>query len=398
MPRARDQLWAILAVTLLVLLGCGDDKKAPPRVPPSDDANSGVDTRAPRSFLAYSKPKVRKDPRDGHVASLRGKNGAIAKLRVRSLGYPGYGTTGGQKWFGPGVTLPWGSIAQGTYTASIGFSGKDLSLVVWSRGGSWQARVGRRTYPSEPAPVGSGYAYHSLSLHFRGAKRRVVEFTLSHGAWVSALRTGRHDKTWLPPARHIPSVYWLGDSFSTGAGARHPGFTDLVQDAARRLRTENVTVDALGGTGYVKSNGAAKFPNFLTRARASLGSRKVRPDVVVVAGSINDTGYGSQQTRQAAAQLFAAVRKGAPRAKVVVVPLTGSYPVSPALSRAIDGVRRAAGDAPNVVGVFDLPRAAEALGVEGLQRADGHPTQRGHDLYGRLIAKFVAERIPSLRR
>jgi lysophospholipase L1-like esterase len=235
---------------------------------------------------------------------------------------------------------------------------------------------------------------HTVGLDFRRAgpsKRHVVQFELSGGAWLAGVVAGRRDRLALSPRPKRPSVYWLGDSYFAGGGARYPGFSDLVHEASARLGFQDVTVDALGGTGYIHDNAPAKFGDYLARARGSLGRGKARPDVVVVGGSINDIDQSVRQVGAAARQLYAYLARAVPSAEVFVVVFTPRYPV-PANFAALDrAVLRAAAASPNVTGALDLPtRAARA--PQGLQGSNGHPTQAGHEAYGRLIADFIRAR------
>ena len=296
---------------------------------------------------------------------------------------------------GPGADLPWTSITQGQYTVLIGVAGREARVTVWSRGGDWQPLVDGRPVQGDPKPVGSDYAFHTLKVRFTSSRRRVVEFRLANGAWLAGVGVGRGDSTFLPPdpARRIPSVYWLGDSFSKGTGARKPGFTDLVHEAQSRLGFPDVAIDALGGTGYVKANAGADFPNYVARVRRNFGPDKARPDVVVVAGSINDAGQGPGRVQRAARELYDTLASLTPDAKVFVVTFTSRFPVPPELVNVNEAVLAAAHSAPNVIGTLDLPRAAERAAAEdadSLQRSDAHPSQMGHALYGRLIARSLS--------
>jgi len=187
-----------------------------------------------------------------------------------------------------------------------------------------------------------------------------------------------------------------------GSGARDQGFDDFVHIASQQAGVSNVTVDALGGTGYRKSNTAAKFPNYLARARLNLRAGRATPDLIVVGGSINDDVYSEASVRSAAAALFAYLARAVPKAKVAVVPFTDAYPVPSPVRHAIDGVLAAARAAPNVIGVLDLP--AQVLAQTGNQpvarvsamlsstTVEYHPSPAAQKLYGKMIGEFL-ERI-----
>lgn len=333
---------------------------------------------------------------DGYVATLRsaasGSASASAlKVRLSGIGYPGKGKTGTTAFVGPGVATPWTGIAHGQYTVSVEHTGRWLGLRIWSRGGRWRARVDGHYVDRTPQPVGSDYALHTIGLdlgHDQPSKRHLVQFELSGGAWLSGVVSGANDHVSLPPAPKGPSVYWLGDSYFAGGGARYPGFSDLVHAASARLGFRDVTVDALDGTGYLKANAAPRFPDYLTRARKDLGKGRAQPDRIIVGGSINDIGQTPPAVGAAARRLYAYIAKAVPAARVYVVVFAPRFPVPSNFAAMNRAVLAAAAAAPNVAGAFDLPSRVSRSAV-GLQGSNDHPTQAGHNLYGQLIAGFI---------
>jgi len=110
--------------------------------------------------------------------------------------------------------------------------------------------------------------------------------------------------------------------------------------------------------------------------------------VIVIGGSINDIDRDPRQVAAAARRLYASLGRAVPAAKIFVVVFTPRFPV-PANFAALDrAVLGAAAASPNVAGALDLP-ARFARSARGLQGANSHPTQAGHDRYGRLIADFI---------
>lgn len=328
-------------------------------------------------------------------------------VQMTGLGYPYVGSLGGHPYAGPEPDHQW-DLQNNEYDVSFKFTGTRLGLVVLSTGGQWRARVdGVAVGGGTPRSAGSSNAYHVLDLDFSGdgpARTRTVTFQLSGGAWLSGIGTDAPSDRISPPAQSrsvSPSVYWLGDSYVVGAGARHPGFDDLVHVASQQAGLGNVTVDALGGTGYLKTNLVAKFPDYLTRAKKNLRGGRATPNLIIVGGSINDDTYSTQQVRSAAGRLFSYLARSLPKAKVIVVPFTDDYPVPGPVRHAIDGVLAAARSAHNVIGVLNLP--AEVMAQHGNTsdaRLDSrltsttvkfHPSPAGHKLYGEIIGRFIAK-------
>jgi lysophospholipase L1-like esterase len=336
--------------------------------------------------------------RQGYVATFRSAGSGAAssssrplKARLAGIGYPTTGKAGATTYVGPGVAAPWTSIAHGQYTVSVAHQGRWLGLRIWSRGGQWRAKVDGRYVDPKPRSVGSGSAMHTIGLDFSHAqpsRRHVVTFELSGGAWLAGVIAGTDDKVTLPAQPRGPSVYWLGDSYFAGGGSRYPGFSDFVHSASARLGLQDVTVDALGGTGYVQENAPAKFPDYLTRARKSLGKGRAQPDLIVVGGSINDIAQDVHRVGAAARQLYAYLATAVPSAKVFVVVFTPHFPVPANFAALNRAVLHAAATSQNVAGAFDLPTRVPRS-ANGLQGANGHPTQAGHNTYGRLIADFI---------
>lgn len=416
-PRGVCVIFA--ALLALVVSACTDTHSATPTLsttPPvsaatavSPKARLGVDQRIPLRAW-WNLTKVTRTGDEAFQAQLSPADAAVGNapryVQLTGLGFPYVGSHDGRRYTGPGVDQHW-DYDNNEYQVSFRFTGERLGLSVLSTGGRWRVLVdGAVVGGGAPRSAGSASAYHVLDVDFSGAggaRSRTITVQLSGGAWLSGIGTDQASDSLSPPAgvgSPHPSVYWLGDSYVVGAGARYPGFDDLVHVASRYAGLSNVTVDALGGTGYARANAAAKFPDYLDRARLNLHAGRATPDLIVVGGSINDDIYTEEHVRSAAAALFAYLARAEPKAKVLVVPFTDAYPVPGPVQHAIDGVLAAAHAAPNVAGVLDLP--AQVLAHRG-NRSVGrfsstlasttipyHPSPAAHQLYGRLIGQFIA--------
>jgi lysophospholipase L1-like esterase len=405
---------AVLLAALLVSIGSGCGESQPTVAAPSAAVapapKIGVDRHIPLRAW-WNVTTVSRSGDEVFDARLSPSNGAPVDqpryVQMTGLGFAYVGSQGGHSYTGPGVDHPW-DFANNEYQVSFKFTGDRLGLLVLSTGGRWRVLVnGSVVGGSASRSAGSSYAYHVLDVDFSGAggaRSRTITFQLARGAWLAGIGTDEaSDSVSLPARSHLdrPSVYWLGDSYVLGSGARDQGFDDFVHVAAERAGASNVTVDALGGTGYRKSNPAAKFPDYLARARLNLRAGRATPDLIVVGGSINDDVYSEEQVRSAAAALFAYLARAVPKAKVAVVPFTYAYPVPPSVQHAIDGVLAAARSAPNVVGVLDLPARVLAQSAnQPVARVSArlasttvqyHPSPAAQQLYGEMIGEFLAE-------
>ena len=398
-------------------LGCASSSAQQSSQPAGPGVSSspavGVDLH-PAESAGWSSPDVSRQ-RDGHfVAQLAPRPGQEparpVSVRLDGIGRPRVAVGRGTKYVGPGVLTNWTGQAD-QYTVSVGTTAPRVSLLVWNLGGDWQVLVNRRPVDS-PRTVGTTFTHHSLDVVFPKSKagvRRTITFVLVGSVWLTGLRVGGADaRAWLPPEPDpsAPITYWIGDSYSVGAGATHPGFDDFVHLASARAGLSDVTTDALGDTGYVRTNTIAHFPNFQTRAIANLGPGRAQPQLIVVAGSINDAAYGETRVRSAAASLYRHLARALPKAAVVVIPFASGFPVPAPEAVTNHGIMAAARAAPNVVGVFDLPAAVLSLGgVAAHERRTGalvstavkyHPSEAGHLLYGRLIGQFLAACVDTL--
>lgn len=403
---------AVVVVAIyLVVSGCGASHTVQAADPSVPDISIDRHLDEPAQFAS---PKVTRQPDGGFVARLSpaaaGSAAAAAPIAVSlgGLGWPRTGEGFGQPYVGPGILSHWTGDSE-TYTVSLTTTARRVSAVVWNMGGRFQVRVGS-TAVGVPKLIGSSNHHHDLDVAFATSARRTITFQLAGPVYFSGLRVGGGSTHVSPPPAPDPpppSAYWIGDSYVAGGGSTHPGFDDLAHLASNQAGLTDVTVDALGGTGYVRTNTAAKFPPYLTRARVNLGGRRARPQLIIVGGSINDAVFSRARVQRGAAALYRYLRRALPSAHVVVVPFASSYPVPGAEAATNAGIMAAARAAPNVVGVLDLPARVDALtGAPAAKRRSGaleskslqgHPSEAGHELYGRIIGGFLADCLQKLK-
>ena len=402
-------------VSGVTLCGCGGLTRT---VAAADSAQPivGVD-RHLNEPARWDSPRVLRQGDGQFVARLSPDMSSGADTRalgpvtvsLGGIGWPRTGDGYGQSYVGPGVLSTWTSRNE-TYSISLTTTARRVSLIVWSLGGRFQVKLGSVPVDS-PQLAGTAEHHHSLDIEFATSARRTVTFELANGVYFSGLRVGGGSwRVSLPPTPRPepPSTYWLGDSYVAGGGATYPGFDDLAHLASEQAGLTDVTVDALGGTGYIRTNEIAHFPNYLSRARVNLGRRGARPRLIVVGGSINDAVYDEANVRRSAAALYRYLATAVPQARVVVIPFTSAYPVPEDIAHANEGIMEAARAAPNVVGVLNLPERVLTLGgAAGAERRSGalesvvvkgHPSEAGHQLLGRIVGSFLADCIQTLRR
>lgn len=403
---------AVMAV-YLSLSGCGSSHAVPAadRAPaPTVAVDHQLDEPA-----QWDSPKVSRSSDGGFTARLSpatstrsGAGSGPIEVSLGGLGWPRTGEGfGRQPYVGPGVLSRWTGDAE-TYTVSLTTTAKHVTAVVWNVQGRFQVRVGS-TAVGVPRLVGTANHHHDIDVDFATSARRTITFELGGAVYFSGLKAGGGSTQVSPPSEPHPppTTYWLGDSYVAGGGSTYPGFDDLAHLASSRAGLTDVTVDALGDTGYVHTNAAAHFPSYLARARLNLGGPRARPQLIVVGGSINDAAFSATRVKRAAATLYAYLKHVLPQAHVVVVTFASGYPAPGAEAAANQGILAAARAAPNVVGSLDVPARIDTLaGAAGAERRSGalesrtiagHPSEAGHQLYGRIIGTFLAKCLSKLK-
>lgn len=168
----------------------------------------------------------------------------------------------------------------------------------------------------------------------------------------------------------VSKVAFIGDSYIEGTpigGAQQSNITVLL---AQRFGWV-VTNTAVSGTGYTTAAGRSYESLQLPRVEA------VRPQLVIVFGSLNDMGKGEVDVT--ASRLYADLKAGLPGTRIVVVGpawIDGSPP--PVVLTTRDQVRRAAA-AAGLPFVDPIAEGWFAGNAENLIGADHvHPTDTGH--------------------
>jgi lysophospholipase L1-like esterase len=194
------------------------------------------------------------------------------------------------------------------------------------------------------------------------------------------------------PGNRSPVIAVVGDSYTTGSPMDSgPEFTwsALMVDELRRDRPDLVLhVEAGGGSGY-----AMRGARGLTFEQLAQVSMPVDPDLIVVFGSLNDSGSDVRTVRTAAGSLMGWLRTQRPDAAVLVIGppwVNDRIPANLFLVR--DAVRDAALQAgatfvdPLEEGWFAGPNAA-LIGDDTV-----HPTDEGQ----RRIADLITPRVEQL--
>ncbi|WP_066552650.1 SGNH/GDSL hydrolase family protein [Croceicoccus bisphenolivorans] len=197
---------------------------------------------------------------------------------------------------------------------------------------------------------------------------------------------------------YAASVVFVGDSITEGVVATHKS-NGWPAQTAERLGIANPIVSAIGGTGYIKRRGE-QF-NFLDRPDDVLMAVDGGPpDMVVIAGGINDCGsYTPDEIGAAAEQYFTTLRAGAPDLAIVVFgPFAGSADYTESLAACRDAIFMAADSVSGTykVDVTDWVTADNEAIVFDATSEGPHPGDAGHALYGQKAAVALREIINAL--
>jgi|EndMetStandDraft_2_1072991.scaffolds.fasta_scaffold20381_2 lysophospholipase L1-like esterase len=139
-----------------------------------------------------------------------------------------------------------------------------------------------------------------------------------------------------------PTLLVVGDSFAGGTG--DPTFRPYPYLLGDRLGW-NLTVDAQGGTGFVKAATTGKSPGVPFIGRLARDGQLYNVDYVLIDGGRNDLGLLPTEVIPAADEYIRKVRDTWPKAKIVVIlPSYVSAQEAANYPAVSQGLRRVAGE------------------------------------------------------
>lgn len=164
--------------------------------------------------------------------------------------------------------------------------------------------------PATPTVSTSAGAFYVVTLAFGSVARRRIEIIGT--AIKSFVRVVIPISSQISSAPKKRSIHIVGDSFNAGSNAISTN-DQLPGGQIAMAYDASVSVNAYGGTGYVKTNGS--FVTFGDASRISHAAA-IQPDDIVFMGSVNDDGQAGVQA--AASACFAAYKAACPKANIVV--------------------------------------------------------------------------------
>ncbi|MBD1541846.1 SGNH/GDSL hydrolase family protein [Arthrobacter sp. IA7] len=194
-------------------------------------------------------------------------------------------------------------------------------------------------------------------------------------------------------AAFVPQLLVLGDSFTGGSdmgGFKDDGWPALVQsgytkDGARL----QLNLLGRGGAGYV-----TKGIIHETFGQSYAGNAFEDQDVVVVFGGLNDASAPADTVGTAAGQLYAAMLKNSPNAKLIVV--GPAWPNDTPIPNMFD-VRDAIKAAALHAGATFIDPIAEGWftgeDTKLIGRDNTHPTDAGHAYMAKKLSKPILDAV-----
>lgn len=182
-----------------------------------------------------------------------------------------------------------------------------------------------------------------------------------------------------------PVVAFLGDSYTAPQGVSpKDNYAGILSD---RMGWRAVSFGQ-GGTGYTSAGDQSQGKSvYLARVPKVIAAK---PDIVIVQGSTNDHAPAAE-TRAAAEAVYAALKKGLPKAKIVAV-----GPLSPpdAVPAEVAETRAGLIAATRTAGVTFIDPTAEKWlqPTQGLFVDGFHPNLTGH----RKISEYLAADLAAL--
>lgn len=239
---------------------------------------------------------------------------------------------------------------------------------------------------------------------------RLITLRVASNFRFTRINTDALSRVWKPtrsPDR-IRAVV-VGDSYAEGTGANFAD-TSFSQQIAYFLGWELFN-SGVGATGYLANSSGTKMT---FRARFNADVTAYSPNVIVIAGGINDSGSSGSAIQTEASLLYAQALSENPNALVFVLgPFTAPASVTPS---AVNTALRAAAQAQSEYGsrIFYIETMADSLGAwqfgtgrVGATTGDGnadvyigsdgiHPPQAGHDYLTRRVVEAIKIILASL--
>lgn len=209
-----------------------------------------------------------------------------------------------------------------------GLGGSDLRIAVNGR----LANTSPVTYPADGN-------FYLTKVDFGSSATRSIRL-LAAAPYFGGVRIGASDSLQAPTQSPPLRVIFMGDSITEGpAGQNFPtSYAPLVADV---MGWQDAWISGVGSTGYL----AAPAPKLTFRQRYADDIKAFGPDILIIAGGLNDASFADADIQTEAGKLFDQIQADLPNTLVYVLGPWGSVSrVRPSLNAAI---KAAVGTRPN---------------------------------------------------
>ncbi len=280
---------------------------------------------------------------------------------------------------------------------TIDFDTDADSLEVMLKGLVYNSRlrvvVDGRLANATPVEYPNDGGVYLTQVRFAGKALRHIRL-LMNAPYFGGVRIGAGDAI----ARHTFSprvrAMFLGDSLTEGP-AGQAALTSFAPRAAELLGWNDAWLSGVGATGYL----TAPAPKLTFRQRYAADVKPYAPEVLVIAGGINDLAFSDGAIKAEATLLFDQIQADLPNALVFVAgPLASADRLRPGINLAL---KAAVGSRINFYWVPNMDeRWITGTGNAGRPAGDGnadivvsadtmHPTPAGIEFIATKLAEFI---------
>jgi|SRR5579883_2088785 len=201
-----------------------------------------------------------------------------------------------------------GTYAQLPYRAEFETDASQLAIFTLGTLGQYRLRINGEYVglPASQGPPADGNFYW-LQLSFPTSQRRAIRME-SWGQAFGGVATQQGDNIYSPANALGPRCIVLGDSYTEGLLCYAQRLADLMG--------WEVWSSGVGGTGYLNPGPAGRV-KFRDRVQADVLQNN--PDMVIIAGGINDGSYPPRALQNEAQALYHIIITNLPSTKLVVV-------------------------------------------------------------------------------
>lgn len=352
-----------------------------------------------RSFARGGIPGAMSSP---PTVSAMSQTSAITGTIISPVTSPSSFAFAGGSWAVAGATYPNSILYRATvFTTSSGVTGGLAAIVeyytdasafeIYIKGSSYRVLVdGQYVSLSPSAAPNDGNLYYE-KYDFGSRKPSGRKITIEGQVSFGGIKVANTDKVWAAGDGDAPRLIVLGDSITEGnygSGTTYygAGFANVL---GRALGIRDTWASGVGGTGYINTVSGTKY-NFGQRVAADVIARS--PDIVLVAGGINDAGSTQAAIQAAASSLFDTIRAGLPNALVAVAgpfaPTSGFNTYGPTVA-CRDAIQAAVGTRADFLFIDNIAEkwmVNEAIYTSG---DNTHPTILGHEMYAGCFANAI---------